>query len=233
MTSTPPPSTPAGVAGPTDEDAPAQPVSASVAADSDVVAESLGEYISAWSKRVRAGESGVLPVLAGFVVIIIVFQLEKSVFLSSGNIVNLLVQGATFVLLGMAEVFVLLLGDIDLSLGFSAAVGAVITVGLSAPPHNMSWPISVAAGLATTTLFGGPDGVDHHQAEASVIRGHVGRLALHAGRRPLPDPQARRSEQWWDDRNHQLDVAGRRQRQHERRRLAGSSWLSSWFWSRR
>ena len=55
----------------------------------------------------------------------------------------------------MAEVFVLLLGDIDLSLGFSAAVGAVITVGLSAPPHNMSWPISVAAGLATTTLFGG------------------------------------------------------------------------------
>ncbi len=155
MSSTPPSAPAAGTEAPDEVESPPTGSSATLAAQSDVVAGSLGEYIGAWGKRVRSGESGVLPVLAGFVVIIIVFQIEQSVFLSAGNIVNLLVQGATFVLLGMAEVFVLLLGDIDLSLGFTAAVGAVITVGLSAPPHNMSWPVAVALGLGATTLFGG------------------------------------------------------------------------------
>lgn len=154
MASTSPPAPVAGAQVPDEMEA-APAASAPLSAEPEVVAESLREYIGSWSKRVRSGESGILPVLAGFVVIIIVFQLEKSVFLSSGNIVNLLVQGATFVLLGMAEVFVLLLADIDLSLGFALAAGAVLTVGLSAPPHNMSWPVSVAVGLGATTAFGG------------------------------------------------------------------------------
>ena len=70
-----------------------------------------------------------LPVLAGLVVIVIIFQIESSVFLSAGNLVNLLEQGAPFVLLGMAEIFVLLLGEIDLSVGYVAGVGAVIDCG--------------------------------------------------------------------------------------------------------
>lgn len=155
MSSSTPPAPAAGTETPDDGETSAEVRLPTLAAQSDVVASSLGEYIGAWGKRVRSGESGILPVLAGFVVIIIVFQIEKSVFLSAGNIVLLLEQGAVFVLLGMAEVFVLLLGDIDLSLGFTAAVGAVVTVGLSAPPHNMSWPVAVGIGLGTTTAFGG------------------------------------------------------------------------------
>ncbi|MGI8702794.1 MAG: sugar ABC transporter permease [Nocardioidaceae bacterium] len=155
MSSTPPPAAPAGTQVPDEVESPPPVTSATLAAQSEVVAGSLGEYVAAWGKRVRSGESGILPVLAGFVVIVIVFQLQDSNFLSSGNIVNLLVQAATFVLLGMAQVFVLLLGDIDLSLGFTAAVGAVITVGLSAAPHNVPWPVAVAAGLGATTVFGG------------------------------------------------------------------------------
>ena len=65
----------------------------------------------------RAGQSGVLPVVLGLFLISIIFQSLNSNFLTAGNIVNLLVQGAVYMLLAMAEVFVLLLGEIDLSAG--------------------------------------------------------------------------------------------------------------------
>ena len=57
-------------------------------------------------------------------------------------------------MLGMAEVFVLLLGEIDLSIGFSGAVGAAVMVILAAPPINFGWGLAVPAGLATTTGIG-------------------------------------------------------------------------------
>ena len=74
---------------------------------------------------IKAGESGVLPVLGGLILISILFQSLNSNFLTAGNLVNLLVQGAVFMLLAMGEVFVLLLGEIDLSVGFVAAIGGV------------------------------------------------------------------------------------------------------------
>ena len=77
----------------------------------------VNENVTAWFKRVRSGQSGVLPVVGGLIVIIIIFQIERSQFLTAGNLVNLLEQSAAFIVLGMAEIFVLLLGEIDLSLG--------------------------------------------------------------------------------------------------------------------
>jgi D-xylose transport system permease protein len=125
----------------------------------EVTAATFGEYAHAWWERVRHGESGMLPVVAGLVLIVAVFQTQSSVFLSAGNLVNLLVQGAAFVLLGMAEVFVLLLGEIDLSIGYSAAVGAVITVAVSSVPRNFPWWVGILAGLAATTLIGAVQGM--------------------------------------------------------------------------
>jgi D-xylose transport system permease protein len=118
------------------------------------VAATFGEYMRAWSRRIRAGDSGVLPVIGGLIVIIIVFQLDQSKFLSAGNLTNLLEQAGPFVMLGMAEVFVLLLGEIDLSIGYSGAVGAAVMVILAAPPINLGWGLAVPAGLATTTGIG-------------------------------------------------------------------------------
>ena len=68
--------------------------------------------------RIRAGESGVLPVIGGLILISILFQSLNSNFLTAGNLVNLLIQGAPFMLLAMGETFALLLGEIDLSIGF-------------------------------------------------------------------------------------------------------------------
>jgi len=124
----------------------------------ELTSGSLGDYLSSWGKRIRGGESGVLPVLVGLVIIIVIFQTQQSEFLSAGNLVNLLVQAAAYVLLGMAEVYVLLLGEIDLSVGFVGAIGGAITVILSSTPHDYPWWVAILAGLAATALIGALQG---------------------------------------------------------------------------
>ncbi|HEY3941642.1 MAG TPA: hypothetical protein VGL60_04085 [Acidimicrobiales bacterium] len=108
----------------------------------------FGQYLSAWARRIRFGESGVLPVLAGLVILVIIFQVQDSVFLAAGNLTNLLVQGTVFILLGMAEVWVLVLGEIDLSIGYVAGVAAVVTAILAAPPQSFPWWAAAVLGLA-------------------------------------------------------------------------------------
>src|SRR5664279_4119487 len=123
------------------------------------LSESLGEYARAWAKRIRSGESGVLPVLGGLVILVVIFQVQSSVFLSAGNLTNLLVQGSVFVLLGMAEVWVLILGEIDLSVGYNAGIGAVITAILAGSQHNFPWWLAIAIGMLTTAAIGALWGV--------------------------------------------------------------------------
>ena len=124
----------------------------------DVIADSFGQYLRIWWIRVRSGDSGALPVLLGLVAIIIYFQASDSLFLSAGNLVNLMTQAAWIVMLGLAEVFVLLLGEIDLSIGYTSAIGAVFTLWLLSPPNPVAWPLAVLVGLAFTSLFGAVQG---------------------------------------------------------------------------
>jgi D-xylose transport system permease protein len=139
----------------------ADEVAAQTAAGSapDVMADSFGEYVKIWWTRVRNGESGALPVILGLVVIVVYFQARSSLFLSAGNLVNLIEQAAWIVTLGMAEVFVLLLGEIDLSIGYTSAIGAVFTCWLLVPPDPAPWPLAVLVGLAFPALFGLVEGV--------------------------------------------------------------------------
>jgi len=117
----------------------------------EVVAGSFGEYARIWLQRVRNGESGALPVVIGLVAIVVYFQVRNSLFLSAGNLVNLLIQGTPFILLGMSEVFVLLLGEIDLSVGYNAGVGAVMTAWLA---FTVPWWVAILVGLATSATIG-------------------------------------------------------------------------------
>lgn len=146
----------AGRGSPTPSEA--LPAHATAAAVPATVAESLGEYVRSWLKQVRSGESGVLPVVGGLALLVVIFQSQNSTFLSAGNLTNLLVQSAVFILLGMAEVFVLLLGEIDLSIGYVAGIGAVVTAELAASPHDVPWWIAILAGLAATTAIGALQG---------------------------------------------------------------------------
>jgi D-xylose transport system permease protein len=126
-----------------------------------IVAQSLGDYLRASVARVRAGQSGVLPVLVGLALISIVFQTisPHNVFFSAGNLVDLFQQSAVFMVLAMAEGFALLLGEIDLSVGYTAAVGAVIAVQL-VQPATTRWPwwAAIGAGLLCCALIGAIQG---------------------------------------------------------------------------
>jgi D-xylose transport system permease protein len=132
---------------------------AAATAAPEVIANSFGEYVKIWWSRVRGGESGALPVVLGLVVIVVYFQIRNSLFLSAGNLVNLMTQASWIVVLGMAEVFVLLLGEIDLSIGYTSVIGAVFTLWLLQPPHPASVILAIVVGLAFTSAFGAIQGV--------------------------------------------------------------------------
>jgi len=127
----------------------------------ELVAQTLGQYARAYAARIRNGESGVLPVVLGLVAIMVVFEVisPNHVFLSAGNLVNLFQQSAVFMVLAMAETFALLLGEIDLSVGFVGASGAVITVQL-VQPATTHWPwwAAILAGLAFCAAVGAVQG---------------------------------------------------------------------------
>ena len=105
----------------------------------ELVAQSLGEYFRASWARVRGGNSGVLPVVLGLVVVAVGFQIANSKFLSAQNLVNLFEQSTIYMLLAIAEIFVLVLGEIDLSVGLVMALGSVFVAEL-VQPAGANWP---------------------------------------------------------------------------------------------
>jgi D-xylose transport system permease protein len=124
----------------------------------EILAGSLTEYFAAWGRRIRNGESGALPIIVGLIVIIIFFQIEQSEFLTANNLVNLLIQAAVFIMFGAAEVFVLLLSEIDLSVGFVAAVAGFVIAELIAAPVNFPWWLAIISMFIVTGAIGALQG---------------------------------------------------------------------------
>jgi D-xylose transport system permease protein len=121
-----------------------------------LVAQSMGQYMRAWSVRVRSGDAGVLPVVLALVGVTVVLQIvsPRGLFLSPGNIVNLFIQSSVFIVLAMSETFVLLLGDIDLSVGYVGAIGGIIAGNFVQPGLDWPWWIAIIIGLAVTCVIG-------------------------------------------------------------------------------
>jgi D-xylose transport system permease protein len=109
----------------------------------EILAQTLGQYLRAWRQRIRNGDSGVLPVLLGIIVVAVAFQIANGKFLSPQNLVNLFEQSTIYMLLAMAEIFALLLGEIDLSVGLVMGFGAVL-VAEEVQPAGLNWPWWVA-----------------------------------------------------------------------------------------
>lgn len=117
-------------------------------------ADSAGAYLRRSIARIKGGETGVLPVVAGLMLVSILFQSLNDRFLTAGNLVNLLVQAAVFSLLAMGEVFALLLGEIDLSIGFVAGLSAVVMAVMVSPSVGWPWWAAIAAALLACALIG-------------------------------------------------------------------------------
>ena len=110
-----------------------------------------------WWSKVKAGQVGALPALLGLFVLCIVFGTQSSVFLTPGNLANLLTQAAAVIVIAMGLVFVLLLGEIDLSAGYAAGVcGALLVIMITEMdyPWYLAFPISVLAGVLLGAIIG-------------------------------------------------------------------------------
>lgn len=119
-----------------------------------IFADSLGDFARAQWRRIKSGESGALPIVVGLIVIIIFFQIERSRFGSAENLVNLFQQASLYILLGAAQLFALILSEIDLSVGFVAGVGAFVIAELIASPVNFPWWLGIIGGVAVTAAIG-------------------------------------------------------------------------------
>lgn len=121
--------------------------------------DSLRGLARKWVVGLRSGELGVLPIVAGLLLTALVFQSLNSHYLTPGNLVNLMSQGAAISTIAMGMVFVLLIGEIDLSVGYVSGVAAVIMAQFLLPdgsqlPTGLALVVAIAAGTSIGALHG-------------------------------------------------------------------------------
>ncbi len=113
----------------------------------------LGGAVRGFIDRVRSGDLGSLPVVVGLAIIWTVFQSLNPVFLSSSNLVNLLFDSSTVGVISLGIVCILMVGEIDLSVGsvsgFASAIVGVLWVNAGVPVV-----IAILAALAVGAVFG-------------------------------------------------------------------------------
>src|ERR1700682_2556746 len=109
--------------------------------------------VERFRRRVTEGELGPLPVIAGLVIIWITFEILNPNFLTARNITNLMLQIADMGTIAVGIVLVLLLGEIDLSVGSVSGLGAGV-MGVLNVKHGVPALIAVPACILTGTLVG-------------------------------------------------------------------------------
>jgi D-xylose transport system permease protein len=116
-------------------------------------APSIRTNVRSYAERVRGGDMGALPAVFGIIVLCAIFSILRPSFLTNGNFANLFTQGAAVTVIAMGLVFVLLLGEIDLSAGFASGVcAAVLAIMLSS--QGLPWYVAVGAAILTGVVIG-------------------------------------------------------------------------------
>lgn len=115
---------------------------------------SLGGALQEYLSKLRGGDVGAMPAVLGLVVLVIFFTaMRPNDFANLFNAANLLNQSARVIFIAMGLIFVLLLGEIDLSAGFTAGTAAAVLAVL-ATHHHVAWPIAVLGSLGTGAVIG-------------------------------------------------------------------------------
>ncbi|MBW8298392.1 MAG: sugar ABC transporter permease [Hydrogenophaga sp.] len=115
--------------------------------------DGLSGMVRAFIARVRSGDLGMLPVAVGLIVISTVFSILNPIFLAPNNLVNLLFDCATVGIISLGIVCVLILGEIDLSVGSMSGLASAI-IGVLWVNSGMSLPLAIAAALVTGAAVG-------------------------------------------------------------------------------
>ncbi|WP_034265252.1 sugar ABC transporter permease [Actinospica robiniae] len=111
------------------------------------------DYARDYIQRLRGGEMGAVPGLIGLVVLVILFSILQSGFLSAYNVENMVIDGAPTIFMAMGLVFVLLLGEIDLSAGTASGACAVLAA-VELTRHQVNWVVAVLAAAVLGVVIG-------------------------------------------------------------------------------
>ncbi|HEY4347204.1 MAG TPA: hypothetical protein VGM80_06400, partial [Gaiellaceae bacterium] len=112
-----------------------------------------GVWQRAWL-NLRTGNLGPIPIIVGEVAVVVIFGLTATNFFTAVNFVNLIEQTAGTAMLAYGVVFVLLLGEIDLSIGYLAGVGALIVAELQLPGSGHQFNGIIAMVIAVAVCAG-------------------------------------------------------------------------------
>jgi D-xylose transport system permease protein len=118
----------------------------------------VGTHARNYLSRLRGGDIGSLPAVLGLVVLCVIFSLARPTFFTTGNFANMFQQGAQVTLIAMGLVFVLILGEIDLSVGYASGVCAAV-MAILLNENNSTWYESAIAALVTGIVIGGLLGI--------------------------------------------------------------------------
>ena len=115
---------------------------------------SVRAEVRGYLARLRGGDTGSVPAVLGLVALVILFTaLRPESFANRGNFANLLTQSVAIIFIAMGLVFVLLLGEIDLSAGFTAGTAAAVMAVLSTQ-RGLAWPVAVLGAVVTGAVVG-------------------------------------------------------------------------------
>jgi D-xylose transport system permease protein len=137
--------------------------------EADVVAPGIGipegdeaEQQGIWQRalgNLKSGNLGALPVVIGEVLIVAYFSFTATNFFTAGNFVNVILQMAGVTMIAFGVVFVLLIAEIDLSIGFLSGIAALTAAELQLP-DGRNWPgwACILAALAVVAIIGAAQG---------------------------------------------------------------------------
>ena len=131
-------------------------VDAAAEAASAPIGNSLADHARRRFEAIKAGDAGTLPVIVGLILIVAFFYSQNENFLTAGNFTNLMVQMAAVTTIAIGVVFVLLLGEIDLSIGYVSGIAGVVVAKLQFP--DGSWEttgiVAIIVAVMVTALIG-------------------------------------------------------------------------------
>src|SRR5579863_2215645 len=127
----------------------------------EILAQSLGQYMRGSLLRIRSGNSGVLPVVLAIVIVAVVFEIitPEHAYLRPSNLVYIFGLSTVYMVLAIAETLVLLLAEVDLSVGAVALIGGVIAFKLvQQPGPDWPWWAAILAALVICGAIGALQG---------------------------------------------------------------------------
>jgi len=111
-------------------------------------------------ENVRSGNLGIFPIVLGFTCIVVFFSFKATNFFTADNFDNVIIQMAGTAMLAYGVVFVLLLGEIDLSISYVAGIGAILVAELQLPGsgHEITGLLAMVVAVVVCALIGGAQG---------------------------------------------------------------------------